>query len=638
MTTGTSGTYSGGMPGGSGGGGRPMLGRYVLVREIARSNDVVWEGIDPTMNRRLAIKELALDASVTGQARRERIERFYREARAAGAMNHPNIVTIHEVGEDRGRFFIAMEYLEGQTLRERLSVVGALPLSEAVGIASALCDALEYAHNQGVVHRDIKPDNIHILRGGQVKLTDFGIARIQHEQQLTVAGQVFGTPSYMAPEQVTGGTVDARTDLFSLGIVLYEMLTGRKPFIGDSVVTITYKILHDPTPAALGVAPEVEAVLQRALMKAPEGRFQSAAQFRAALIQAAALQRSGGNLGMSAATAATAAAYPAAGGFAGAPTVAGEPPFPQAQEGFAPERTQASIPGAPQVSAPHPVAFTGSSYGGGGTRRPILATLGLVVLFAALLTGAGWAVTTAYKNQQVQANYAHWEQAYAKAAQLYENRKYEEAATAFAAVRLAPGVNSETQAKATSGEVYCYRLLGQGAQKRDDLVTAEAWFQKAVDLAPADVQALEELSAIRKLRGLAGPVGPSDNARQNAPVNTPGSNLRDTIRPEDTPLGPLLSSGNRPSNAGADAGLPGAAPPPTAPAQTTEGFTAGNAQAAQQAAQWFQKGEQAFQSGDRATALRCWHAAVAAGPGSPAALQAQERITRYSYSDPLNGI
>jgi serine/threonine protein kinase len=233
----------------------PMLGRYVLVREIARSNDIVWEGRDPQMNRRVAVKELQLPATITGQARRERIERFYREARAAGAMSHPNIVTIHEVGEDRGRFFIAMEFLEGQTLRERITVGGALALSEAVAIAVALCDALEYAHLRGVIHRDIKPDNIHLLPGGRVKLTDFGIARITTEDQLTVAGQVFGTPSYMSPEQIEGRPIDVRSDLFALGILLYEMVSGQKPFKGDSVPTIINRIITMPTPHAPGRLP-----------------------------------------------------------------------------------------------------------------------------------------------------------------------------------------------------------------------------------------------------------------------------------------------------------------------------------------------------------------------------------------------
>jgi hypothetical protein len=227
-----------------------MLGRYALVREIARSNDVVYEGIDTSMGRRVAVKELALDPSLVGQARRDRIERFFREARAAGAMNHPNIVTLHEVAEDHGRFFIAMEYLEGQTLRERLSVAGALPLSEAVHIAASLADALDYAHHAASSTGTSSPTTSTSCTAGTVKLTDFGIARILAETQLTVAGQIFGTPSYMSPEQVLGAGIDARSDLFSLGVVLYEMLTGRKPFTGDTVVTITYKIMNEPTPAA----------------------------------------------------------------------------------------------------------------------------------------------------------------------------------------------------------------------------------------------------------------------------------------------------------------------------------------------------------------------------------------------------
>ncbi|MCS7309411.1 MAG: serine/threonine protein kinase, partial [Armatimonadetes bacterium] len=202
------------------------LGKYQIVREIARSNDIVWEAVDPELGRRVAIKELNLPEGVTEAQRQERIQRFLREAKAAGRLSHPNIVTIHEVGVDNGRHYIVMEYLEGENLRERLQRQGAIPLKEAVDIALQVLGALEHAHRMGVVHRDIKPENIHLLPDGLVKLTDFGIARIVFEPNITLDGQIFGTPSYMSPEQIEGKEIDPRTDIFSLGVVLYEMLTG----------------------------------------------------------------------------------------------------------------------------------------------------------------------------------------------------------------------------------------------------------------------------------------------------------------------------------------------------------------------------------------------------------------------------
>lgn len=260
-----------------------ILGKYRIIREIARSNDIVYEAIDPKMNRRVAIKELQLPLHLAGTQKRERVERFYREAKAAGTLTHPNIVTIHEVGQENERHFLVMEYLDGQSLRDILQLQGALPLRETVEIALQLCDALSYAHSHGVVHRDVKPDNVHILPGGIIKLTDFGIARITAEPSITSQGQVFGTPSYMSPEQVASQAVDHRTDLFSLAITLYEMLTGRKPFVGDSVITITYNIMNSQPPMPVGIPQAMQAILQKGLAKDANARYQSAAAMAADL-------------------------------------------------------------------------------------------------------------------------------------------------------------------------------------------------------------------------------------------------------------------------------------------------------------------------------------------------------------------
>jgi serine/threonine protein kinase len=257
-----------------------IRGKYQIVREIARSNDIVYEAIDTTLGRRIALKELNIAASLTGQARRERIERFNREARAAGKLSHPNIVAVTDCFEESGRYFIVMEYLEGQTLRDVMQVRGALPLQEAIGIACQVLDALAHAHRHRVIHRDIKPDNIFILPGGLAKLADFGIARLSEEPALTSDGQVFGTPSYMSPEQIEGRGIDHRSDLFSLGVLLYEMLSGRKPFVGDSVISITYAVMNADPPPMNGVPMGVEQVIRRSLQKNPAGRQISAEQMK----------------------------------------------------------------------------------------------------------------------------------------------------------------------------------------------------------------------------------------------------------------------------------------------------------------------------------------------------------------------
>lgn len=262
------------------------LGKYQIIREIARSNDIVYEAYDPEMNRRVALKELFMPPGVSERQQKERLERFKREARAAGSLSHPNIVVIYDFGEENGRYYIAMEYLEGQTLRNRLDAEGALPQEEACKILCEVLDALAYAHERGIIHRDIKPENIQLLPDGRIKLTDFGIARLTFEPSLTADGQVFGTPSYMSPEQIVGRDIDAHSDIFSCGIVLYEAISGRKPFTGDNVVAISHSIMHVDPPDPVNASYPIIHIIRKALDKSPSERFASAKQMKRAIEEA----------------------------------------------------------------------------------------------------------------------------------------------------------------------------------------------------------------------------------------------------------------------------------------------------------------------------------------------------------------
>lgn len=259
------------------------LGQYQIIREIARSNDIVYEAYDPLMNRRVAVKELAMPTGMTDAQKADRVSRFKREAQAAGTLNHPNIMTVYSFAEEAGRIFMALEYLDGHTLRNEIDTKGFLPIDRAVDIAIEVLEGLGHAHSKGVIHRDIKPDNIQILSNGEVKITDFGIARLTFQPNLTMDGQVFGTPSYMSPEQVVGREIDARSDLFSVAIVLYEMISGTKPFPGDSVVTITYSIMNKEPQQPSQATWSLWQVLSRALDKSPQLRYSSAADMIEAL-------------------------------------------------------------------------------------------------------------------------------------------------------------------------------------------------------------------------------------------------------------------------------------------------------------------------------------------------------------------
>jgi serine/threonine-protein kinase len=255
------------------------VGRYEITGELGRgAMGVVYKAMDPTIGRTVALKTMRLD--VHGLDAQEMVRRFQNEARAAGVLNHPNIVTIYDAGEHEGIFYIAMEFIEGTTLHELLAEKRVLPTEEVVQIARQICRGLDYAHSNGIVHRDVKPANIMITANGTVKIMDFGIAK--SGGQVTNTGQVLGTPNYMAPEQVKGRPLDGRSDLFSLGVILYEMLTGEKPFVGQNVTTIIYKIVNENpiTPRDLDVTvhPGLSAIVTKALAKAPDDRYQSGAE------------------------------------------------------------------------------------------------------------------------------------------------------------------------------------------------------------------------------------------------------------------------------------------------------------------------------------------------------------------------
>ena len=268
------------------------IGKYQIIREIARSNDIVYEAYDPLMDRRVALKELNLPGGTTDQQKVDRIARFERECRAAGRLAHPNIMTVYEFGQDSDRTFMAMEFLDGNTLRNEIDTKGTIPHDRTIEIAKAILSGLEHAHNNGVVHRDIKPDNIQLTTSG-IKITDFGIARLTFQPNLTIDGQVFGTPSYMSPEQVRGGDIDARSDIFSVGVLMYEMFTGTKPFQGDSVITITYSILNKEPEPPQNVGFGLWRVIERAIDKSPSLRWASAKEMSQAIEEALAQQATG---------------------------------------------------------------------------------------------------------------------------------------------------------------------------------------------------------------------------------------------------------------------------------------------------------------------------------------------------------
>ena len=257
---------------------KPTLGRYEIVKELGRgAMGTVFLGKDPRINREVAVKTLRYE-EVDAEQLAEVKKRFFREAEAAGKLSHPNIVTIYDVGEDYDIAYMAMELLDGSDLAKYCKKESLLPMGEIVRVVSCVAAALDYAHTNGIVHRDIKPANIMVLNNGEIKVADFGIARVMATSK-TQTGVVLGTPSYMSPEQIAGKKVDGRSDLFSLGVVLYELVCGEKPFNGDSITTLMYNITSSPPPSIKELSPNVPEklvpIVEKILAKDVGARYQT---------------------------------------------------------------------------------------------------------------------------------------------------------------------------------------------------------------------------------------------------------------------------------------------------------------------------------------------------------------------------
>jgi serine/threonine-protein kinase len=269
------------------------IGRYKIVGELGRgAMGVVYHAIDPNIGRPVAIKTIHFGGGRKPEEQNRLRERLFREARSAGILSHPGIVTIYDVEQQGDLAYIAMEFVDGPTLDQVLSEAHPIPPERMFSILGQTAVALDYAHQKGIVHRDIKPANIMIARDGTAKITDFGIAKINASDQLTMTGNIVGTPHYMSPEQVQGQPVDGRSDQFSLAVIAFEMLTGEKPYSGEHLTTVVYKIVAEE-PAAphrlnptIGIA--IESVLRRSLSKKPDLRYATCQEFAGALEKACA--------------------------------------------------------------------------------------------------------------------------------------------------------------------------------------------------------------------------------------------------------------------------------------------------------------------------------------------------------------
>ena len=254
-----------------------QIAKYKIVGELGRGGmGVVYKGVDPLIGRTVAVKTIRFDVFTLPSGREEAQKRFIREAQAAGNLSHPNIVTIYDVGEDNGLIYIAMEFIEGSSLSDLIAREDRLPVAEIIRLVEQIADGLDYAHRKGIVHRDVKPGNILIGENGRVHIVDFGVARMS-DSAITQSGMLMGTPRYMSPEQIAGKKIDSRADLFSLGAIIYELLTRKNPFEGDNITTVIYKIMHEDVPPLRTFDKELpdgfDRVVRKALARDPDSRY-----------------------------------------------------------------------------------------------------------------------------------------------------------------------------------------------------------------------------------------------------------------------------------------------------------------------------------------------------------------------------
>ena len=263
------------------------IGKYKIIGELGKgAMGIVYKGVDPDINREVAIKLIRFDMVSEDAEKEDAARRFIREAQSAGNLEHPNIVTIYEVGREDNQTFIVMQCVDGESLKQAISAGKKFSPGEVVDLMTCLCDALELAHQNKIVHRDIKPGNILLDKQGRPYLVDFGVARIEMST-MTQSGTIVGTPSYMSPEQIQGIRVDARADIFSLGVIIYEMLTGKRPFEGDHITTIVYKIMNEEPTNIREMKRDLpegfEQVIKKALEKDANKRYQSCKELAADL-------------------------------------------------------------------------------------------------------------------------------------------------------------------------------------------------------------------------------------------------------------------------------------------------------------------------------------------------------------------